>query len=350
MSQQLFNMESQLKTLELSDIRGPKPLAHVYDHSLSHDLGKGLIRFLKLDLGFRVVEIDAHFSSNIELRLYDSDSFLYFIYVNEGIVYHKFEDQNKIAHVEELSPAIVGSHKSSTNVLYLKNNRPVKLNMVCIDKEAFFKAHHPSPNLITTKTDDLLKSLNMLHDYLYLCSSNLNLSEKLRGIRTLERSEEFLDLLDLKSQYQMVLGIYLNQFYQELYVKRVKSTLSNQELQHVRKLTEYIVDNPEVQHTIKKLCFQSTLSPAKLQEGFKSMHGTTVSDFIRNVRLDKAKMLFSTTDYNVSEVVYMIGITSRSYFCKIFKKRFGISPSVYRNEHKDDISLNDLVTIEDNNS
>ncbi|MDX1471934.1 MAG: AraC family transcriptional regulator, partial [Flavobacteriaceae bacterium] len=33
--------------------------------------------------------------------------------------------------------------------------------------------------------------------------------------------------------------------------------------------------------------------------------------------------------YNISEVVYMIGYSSRSYFSKIFKNKYGISPSKY---------------------
>ncbi|WP_369993860.1 helix-turn-helix domain-containing protein [Winogradskyella sp.] len=44
-------------------------------------------------------------------------------------------------------------------------------------------------------------------------------------------------------------------------------------------------------------------------------------------RLDKAAQLIQETDYNVSELVYSIGFSSRSYFSKIFKQRFGVLPS-----------------------
>ena len=36
------------------------------------------------------------------------------------------------------------------------------------------------------------------------------------------------------------------------------------------------------------------------------------------------------TDLNISEVVYSIGFTSRSYFCKIFRQKYGCSPREYK--------------------
>ena len=67
-----------------------------------------------------------------------------------------------------------------------------------------------------------------------------------------------------------------------------------------------------------------------LQEGFKLMHGTTVSDYIRAVRVEKAEELIKTSDLNISEVVYSVGFTSRSYFSKIFRQKYNCSPKEYK--------------------
>ena len=72
------------------------------------------------------------------------------------------------------------------------------------------------------------------------------------------------------------------------------------------------------------------MSPAKLQEGFKLLHNRTVSDFIRNVRVETAEHLIKTTDLNISEIVYTVGLTSRSYFSKIFKQKYKCSPKYYQ--------------------
>ncbi|MCB0387243.1 MAG: helix-turn-helix transcriptional regulator, partial [Winogradskyella sp.] len=75
---------------------------------------------------------------------------------------------------------------------------------------------------------------------------------------------------------------------------------------------------------------QFGLSPSKLQEGFKLMHGHTVTEYIREVRIKKAEELIKNTDMNISEVVYTIGLTSRSYFSKIFKEKYNCSPKDYK--------------------
>jgi AraC-like DNA-binding protein len=65
------------------------------------------------------------------------------------------------------------------------------------------------------------------------------------------------------------------------------------------------------------------------------MHGRTVTDYIREVRIQKSEELIKNTDLNISEVVYSIGFTSRSYFSKIFKKKYNCSPKQYKdNQNK----------------
>ena len=44
-------------------------------------------------------------------------------------------------------------------------------------------------------------------------------------------------------------------------------------------------------------------------------------------KLVKVKELLESQDYTVSQVLYEIGISSHSYFTKVFKERFGVFPS-----------------------
>jgi len=97
---------------------------------------------------------------------------------------------------------------------------------------------------------------------------------------------------------------------------------------------ESIKENPQDAYTIDMLCGITGLSPAKLQEGFKAINNRTVSDYIRHVRLLQAQNLMKNGDLNISEIVYSIGFTSRSYFCKIFKAEYGCSPKQYKKKIK----------------
>ena len=72
------------------------------------------------------------------------------------------------------------------------------------------------------------------------------------------------------------------------------------------------------------------LSRSKLYRKIKALTGDTANEFIRKVRLEKAKQLISETEHTISEVCYKVGFSSPSYFTKCFKNHFGILPTEVR--------------------
>ncbi len=54
------------------------------------------------------------------------------------------------------------------------------------------------------------------------------------------------------------------------------------------------------------------------------------SDYLKNIRLEKAKELLVKSDLNLSEISQAIGYSDISYFSRIFKKEFQMTPSKYR--------------------
>jgi AraC-like DNA-binding protein len=98
----------------------------------------------------------------------------------------------------------------------------------------------------------------------------------------------------------------------------------------IQELTDYIDNYPDLDHKVDNLTRKVGLSAAKVQEGFKFQHGLTICEYIRYVRLTKSEELISNTDLNISEIVYSVGFSSRSYFSKIFRERYECSPSDYK--------------------
>jgi transcriptional regulator GlxA family with amidase domain len=60
----------------------------------------------------------------------------------------------------------------------------------------------------------------------------------------------------------------------------------------------------------------------------------TPVEFIRNTRLAKAASLLDQNKFYVSEVAFMTGFTEMSYFRRIFKDFYGVTPSEYANRRK----------------
>ncbi|WP_323027282.1 AraC family transcriptional regulator [Gelidibacter japonicus] len=92
------------------------------------------------------------------------------------------------------------------------------------------------------------------------------------------------------------------------------------------------MEDPSENYNLDDISRNSGLSQAKLQEGFKFLYARTVSEYIRHVRLEAARDLMNSTDLNISQIVYTIGFTSRSYFSKIFKEKYDMTPHEFKKQ------------------
>ena len=75
---------------------------------------------------------------------------------------------------------------------------------------------------------------------------------------------------------------------------------------------------------------QCAMSEKQLYRLMKKHLGITPSEYIRNVRMQKATMLLSQKYFTVSEVAYMVGFSAPSYFSKCFQEHYGVAPSNYQ--------------------
>jgi len=81
---------------------------------------------------------------------------------------------------------------------------------------------------------------------------------------------------------------------------------------------------------VEELSVEIGLSSSQFYRRLKQLTGQIPNVYIRNYRLQRAaELLKSSNGYNVTEVMYQIGIESNSYFSTSFKKLFGVSPSEY---------------------
>ena len=55
--------------------------------------------------------------------------------------------------------------------------------------------------------------------------------------------------------------------------------------------------------------------------------------YAKKIRIDRAKVLLTTTDISILDLSVSLGFYDQSHFSKTFKKFTGVSPSKYRNEN-----------------
>lgn len=107
-------------------------------------------------------------------------------------------------------------------------------------------------------------------------------------------------------------------------------SVTEKQLARIAKIIEDNISDPEL--NVNMLCDKSGISNRQLYRIVKKYVGLAPLDYIRSVRLRKAAMLLSQHRFSVSEVSYMVGFNTPSYFAKCFQGQFGVAPSQYRSD------------------
>lgn len=98
---------------------------------------------------------------------------------------------------------------------------------------------------------------------------------------------------------------------------------------------EYFNDNYNTNINIKRYAESCNISCCWFIRSFKEYIGTTPTQYITNIRINKAKSLLNSNSLSVREIADLIGYENPLYFSRIFKKNVGMSPLAYRqNEGK----------------
>lgn len=98
----------------------------------------------------------------------------------------------------------------------------------------------------------------------------------------------------------------------------------------LEKVIQTIEENlSNVDFTIDELCSIMAMSRTSIYNKMKTLTNQSPNDFIRIIRLNKAKELLRTRKHTIAEVSYIVGFSDPKYFSTSFKKQFNVSPSKF---------------------
>lgn len=303
-----------------------------YVLALDNDIGRGAIKGIALEGGISYLEFDLTFFDDIVLStLVPCDKPIYFAYCANGSLSHKFGQNGEERDLNRFQTGILTSKPSEDNLLSFKKDVDLKISLIVVTTMVSETSKKNTLNDTLRKT--FFKN-DEEENFVYIGSLNLKIAEKIEQLDAIAQTGIVRRLL-LEGLVYMILALEIQQRSDDMRSQQQQTgTLTLREMETIKDLSSFINNYPEVQFTLIYLSRKSGLSPSKLQEGFKLMHSKTVTDYIREVRVLMAENLIRTSDMNISEIVYTIGLTSRSYFSKIFKHKYNCSPKKYKaNQH-----------------
>lgn len=299
-----------------------------YKLETNNSFVKGSITGASFNDNISYVQFDMTFSTDVRMDIINRKSSpIYFAYCSKGKLSHSFGTTGEERTFKTFQTAIVTSKNKQDNILFFEKDQRTKFTLIIVGTLSGAENHLHSLNQQVKET---FFENNTNEDFFYVGSYNLKISEKIEQLNAITQTGIVRNLLK-EGILRIILAMEIQQHSDDLCAfSKDANCLTLREMEEIKELSEAIKANPEEPFTIKSLSKKSGLSPNKLQEGFKMIHNRTVNDYITHMRVLKAEILIRTSDLNISEIVYCIGFTSRSYFSKIFKQKFNCSPKEYK--------------------
>lgn len=95
-------------------------------------------------------------------------------------------------------------------------------------------------------------------------------------------------------------------------------------IEQLTRLVEENLDNERF--GVEELSAAFSMSRSTLLRTVKKHTGLSANEFIKDVRLERSRLMLSETEKTISEISYEIGFSSPSYFIKCYKAKYGESP------------------------
>nr|WP_154118148.1 response regulator transcription factor [Paenibacillus monticola] len=126
-----------------------------------------------------------------------------------------------------------------------------------------------------------------------------------------------------------ILGVFLDQVQDQT----SSLTQSPGSIVNMKKLLDYIDEHYTEPLSLTELARHFHFNPSYLSSLFTAHNKEGFKEHLNTIRTDKAAELLRAGEAPISEISSMVGYGDHSYFCKVFKKYTGLSPSGYRRQY-----------------
>ena len=101
----------------------------------------------------------------------------------------------------------------------------------------------------------------------------------------------------------------------------------------------YVLERMDKRITIKEIADQMHVSQTQLKNSFRNYYGNSVYKYIRSKKMERAAALLAEGQLSVMEIAGMFGYENCSKFAAAFRGEYGMSPSDYRRQHRQEIDF-----------
>jgi len=333
-----MNAKKELRELNVIDV--VKDIAHRMNTDYEEDsneicmdvpeaFGTGNIKAVTFSHGVSFMNLDIRLKEDVHFLLNQSlVQPLEIIFNRESSFTHQFYGKEKQRTVRHLESAIFSCNSKHGNTVLLPANEPICFFNLEINRKLFEEKIVSFLPDMNSELEALFRDVNGINLFFHKSHYSLDIAKCIEEALNCEHTG-FTKSVFVEGKCYEILAHHLRQYISDITDPEGKKILRQETVEKVEKATEIIHAELEKTDNIIALAKRVGLNQNTLQNAFQHLYSTSVNKYIQTVRVEKGKKLLETTQLNITEVTYKIGINSRSYFSKLFKDRYSMTPKQY---------------------
>lgn len=305
-----------------------------YFVKLPDSIGTGQIRAINFDNGLGIIIYQCEFFEDVRIDFTVNKVHpIKYIYSVKGPFSHRFANDDTTHEIDQYKCAIVASESNNGHIISFQKGQPTEVVSLEINREKFLEITSCELKELSPELQQLFEDVKADNTFYHEGFYGLEFNTILKNISMYE-DQKLIRKFYLESIGLQIFVNQLVQFQDDLLTEPDKSILRINELKQVEETATYISQNLDKDLSVAQLSRLSGLNPNKLQTAFKYLFKKTVNEYVIDAKLKKSLSLLKSSELNVSDVAILIGIKSYSYFSKVFKQKYKVTPSEYKDLNK----------------
>ncbi len=302
---------------------------------IPEELGSGNIRAFELEHGLGILDVDCLLKKPVPFTLDNRKVQPLKILFNRGSeIVHGFDGTDEEHRIGRMESTMLSCNMKHGHIFRFPADQPVCVFSLEINRKKFESKIDDFLSEMNGELEDVFRDVNGVNLFYHKTNYSLDIAEFIEEFLSGDM-DGFMQAVYLEGKAFEILSHFLQNYMDDQQIPGDKCALRQSTVERIGQAVEIVKKDIENHIGVANLASRVGLSKNTLQRGFKVLHKMTVNDFIRHHRIEVAKELIETTDLNVTEISYRIGINSRSYFSKLFKEKYGMTPSDYLVSYRD---------------
>ncbi|MDR3052004.1 MAG: AraC family transcriptional regulator [Oscillospiraceae bacterium] len=102
---------------------------------------------------------------------------------------------------------------------------------------------------------------------------------------------------------------------------------------YVRRAIQYMHENYMGNITAEDIASYTGIHSGYLHRLFRTELGARVTEYLTDLRIEKAKSLLKRTDIPIASITALVGVSTQQYLCRMFRQHVGMTPQEYRRSY-----------------